>query len=207
MLIIKKQKHVAFTLSEVLIIIAIIGVIASLTIITLNAKIQKFVLKNQIKKNYSYLSQTMQKVMFEIGDNTPENTGGFGWKDINDAIIKNLKIIKICEGNALKSHCIPEYQGLNISQCSGFNENNIYNFSTIYILADGSFLIPYNHDWRSLWLVDVNGMKGPNKASYDLFDVAFDTKDKKLEYRGYGCLNQDKSIKGGLDNFKNLDKW
>lgn len=62
-------------------------------------------------------------------------------------------------------------------------------------------------DWRSLWLVDVNGMKGPNKAGYDLFDVAYDRADKRLEMRGRGCLNQDGAVKGGLDDFKNIDKW
>lgn len=62
-------------------------------------------------------------------------------------------------------------------------------------------------DWRSLWLVDVNGKKGPNKAGYDLFDMSYDSSDKRLTMRGVGCLNQDKSIKGGLDDFKDIDKW
>lgn len=206
MKLIKKNK--GFTLAEVLITLGIIGVVAAMTLPALTNKIEKTVLKSQIKKNYSYLSQVQQKVLFEWGD-ALNISGGFGYKEFNDAMLSSLKIIRKCEKNALAKHCIPKYIGLNVSQCQGFNENNIYNNQPVYILADGSFIIPYNEDWRSLWLVDVNGMKGPNKAGYDLFDVAFDTSNKRLDYKGKGCLNQGNPppVIGGLDSYKDIDKW
>lgn len=201
----------AFTLSEVLITLGVIGIVSAMTMPVILGKIEKYVLKNQIKKSYSMFSQIQQKLLFEFDDvlNNPASgqDSAFGYEAFNTAVIENLKVVKVCKGNALASGCIPKYQGLNISQCSGFNENSVYNKQTVYILSDGSFLIPYNMDWRSLWLVDVNGKKGPNKAGYDLFDMSYDSSDKRLTMRGVGCLNQDKSIKGGLDDFKDIDKW
>ena len=195
----------AFTLAETLITLGIIGVVAALTISVIVGKFQKYTLKVEIKKNYSMLSQIQQKLIFDYADGLTLKDG-FGWADYNKAVIDNLKVIKTCKKNALRDKCIPEYQGLNISACSAFNENNIYNNATVYVLADGSIIIPYNADWRSLWLVDVNGLKGPNKASYDLFQVTLDTLSY-IEYLGRGCINQDSSIKGGLKDFKDIDNW
>ena len=210
------MKHVkkAFTLSEILITIGIIGIIAAMTLPVITSKVEKAILKNQIKKNYSILSQVLQKVMFEYGDGLVIESG-FGFKEFNDAFLSNLKIIQICDKNALSKGCIPKYTGLNISGCPAFNENGVYNNRTVYILNDGSFIIPYNADWRSLWLVDVNGKKGPNKAGYDLFEVILDENTlnpkntKTLRYIGKGCLNQGNPppVKDGLDDFKNIDNW
>lgn len=210
------MKHIkkAFTLSETLITLGIIGIIAAITLLVLTSKIEKTILKNQIKKNYSTLSQVLEKVTFEYGDGLVIESGR-GFKEFNEAFLSNLKIIQICNKNALAKGCIRKYTGLNITGCSAFNENNIYNNSTVYILYDGSFIIPYNMDWRSLWLVDVNGKKGPNKAGYDLFEVTLDENSldiknsKRLRYRGSGCLNQGnpKPVKDGLDDYQNIDNW
>lgn len=197
-----------FTLAEVLVTLGIIGVVAAMTLPVITQKIEKVVLKNQIKKSYSYLSQIQQKVMFEWGD-ALSISDGFGYKNFNDAMLASMKIIKKCERDALAKGCVPRYTGLNITSCSEFNETNVYYNKTVYILADGAIIMPYNADWRSLWLIDVNGLKGPNKAGYDLFDVAFDSSNKRLSFRGKGCLNQGNPppVTGGLDDYKNIDKW
>ncbi|OLA76928.1 MAG: hypothetical protein BHW55_05100 [Candidatus Melainabacteria bacterium 35_41] len=201
------QRRFGFTLAEVLVTLGIIGVVAAMTMPVITSIIEKNVLKSQIKKTYSTLSQVQQKLLYEFDSVLTDSTDVFGYKAFNTAVIESLKIGKVCKGNALASGCVPKYQGLNIISCPAFNENAVYNIQTVYILSDGSILIPYHMDWRSLWLVDVNGMKGPNKAGYDLFDVAYDRANKRLEMRGRGCLNQDGAVKGGLDDFKNIDKW
>ena len=66
-------------------------------------------------------------------------------------------------------------------------------------------LIPYNIGWRSLWLIDVNGKKGPYKAGYDLFEINLES--NKPSMNSYSCLNQDKSIKDGLKNFTEIERW
>lgn len=214
------MKHVkyGFTLAETLITIGVIGLVAAMTLPSIIAGIEKTVLKNQIKKNYSALSQVVQKVLFEFGDGQGVYANsGFGFREFNNAVLNEFKILQVCEKNALAKGCIAEYKGLNVKDCSGFNETNIYNNATVYILYDGSFMIPYHADWRSLWLVDVNGKKGPNKAGYDLFEVRLDeklinpgnSKMSRLRYVSNACLNQGNPppVKGGLDDFKNIDKW
>lgn len=198
----------AFTLAEVLITLGIIGVVAAMTLPVLTQKVEKAILKNQIKKAYSTLSQVQQKIMFEWGD-ALSISEGFGYKEFNSAMIESMKIIRKCEKNSLAQGCVPKYTGLNITQCVGFSENAVYNTQPAYILSDGEIIIPYNEDWRSLWLIDVNGLKGPNKAGYDLFEVAFDSLDKRLEFSGKSCLNQGNPppVQGGLDDYKDIDNW
>ncbi len=56
-----------FTLSEVLITIGIIGIVAAITIPTVTSKIQEFVLKNQFKKFYSTLTQAIFGIQTKNG--------------------------------------------------------------------------------------------------------------------------------------------
>lgn len=111
-------------------------------------------------------------------------------KPLFDAMANNLKVVKRCDGNAFADGCIPDYKGLDTvaksnnsdlsdadatkqtSGCRGFRENNIKTKSTALVLADGSIYITYGtDDWYRypLFLVDINGKKGPNKWGHDLF--------------------------------------
>lgn len=203
------KKRNAFTLAEVLITLGIIGIVAAMTLPALVQKFEKTILKNQIKKTYSMLSQLQQKLLFEWGDALliSENKG---YEQFNNAMIENLKIIKKCDKNALAKNCIPRYRGLNVAGCPAFTEDAVYNRQTVYILVDGQILIPYHNDWRSLWLIDVNGRKGPNKPGYDLFQVTLDDtvngKPGKLSFTN-GCMDANNEIKGGLSNYKDIENW
>lgn len=106
----------------------------------------------------------MQKVLFEFGDGQGVYANsGFGFREFNNAVLNEFKILQVCEKNALAKGCIAEYKGLNVKDCSGFNETNIYENS---------------------------------KMSH-------------LRYVSNACLNQGNPppVKGGLDDFKNIDKW
>ncbi len=104
---------------------------------------------------------------------------------------KNLSIIKKCNGNALKDGCIPKYKGLDtyykdqddslsddyLSQktagCDNWTQKEIENKRIVYVLADGTIIMLYGTG-PSLFAIDVNGLKGPNKWGHDLF--AFGTR-------------------------------
>lgn len=104
---------------------------------------------------------------------------------------KNLSIIKKCNGNALKDGCIPKYKGLDtyykdqddslsdddLSQktagCGNWNQKEIENKRIVYVLADGTIIMLYGTG-PSLFAIDINGQKGPNKWGHDLF--AFGTR-------------------------------
>ena len=200
-----RKNRPAFTLSEVLVTLGIIGVVAAITLPAVLGRIEKLVLKPQIKKAYSMFVQARQKALSDLGYLGSEKLDNFDSYMFNTTVLSNFKIIQTCKGNALSKGCVPKYKGLNIHSCSGFNDNSVYNNQTVYILGDGKILIPYNITWRSLWLIDVNGKKGPNKAGYDLFEMNIETNTPTMT--GYGCLNQDKSIKDGLNNFNDIERW
>ena len=52
----KSKKLVAFTLAEVLITLAIVGVVAAITVPTLVANYQQKALNNQFKKSYAFIN-------------------------------------------------------------------------------------------------------------------------------------------------------
>lgn len=111
---------------------------------------------------------------------------------VSKAILKNLKIVKQCNNKAYEGGCIPDYPGNDTiaqenntgdeplsqyetnkatSGTSGFRKQNILEKSQAFVLADGSILISYGTTFKpSIFAYDINGMQGPNKWGYDLFD-------------------------------------
>ena len=106
------MKRNAFTLAEVLITLGIIGVVAAITLPILIQKQQKMVWVNQLKKEYSVISQVTQKVIADDGVDTWRNTRFYSYH-INEEYdkLKSLaseyyKANKICVSS--ESGCIPE---------------------------------------------------------------------------------------------------
>ena len=117
-----------FTLSEVLITLGIIGIIAAMTLPVIIGKYKFMVLKNQYKKMYSTLSQAYNKSIFDIGGITDcyhvdisnsDAQGKYASKescaDLRAALEKNLKLAKICTTQAANKGCImkDQYKGLD----------------------------------------------------------------------------------------------
>ena len=171
----------AFTLAEVLITLVIIGIVAALTIPTAinNTKDQE--LKSQFAKAYSTITQAIYQT--EMNDFFGYVKCYYGVDGMNadnsectlfyDALAKNLSIQKICNGNSLSDGCIPTYQTYASSGgCGGFSEDIINNSATSFVLSNGQIIIPYSSATgkMALFLVDINGHKGPNTCGKDLFE-------------------------------------
>lgn len=187
-----------FTLAEVLITIGIIGVVAALTLHVLITNYQKNVLKEQFKKTYSVLSQSLNNVVSEYGI-VPEcyyNISSSGaitgsrfveCKIARDIILNNINVVKICENQSYANGCIPKYNGFDdikkennpdmsdddieasMDGIVGFSRNHMLNINPSYVLADGTIIVSYVEIFPLLFAVDINGKKGPNKWGYDLF--------------------------------------
>lgn len=201
---VRRTRSIAFTLAEVLITLGIIGVVAAITLPTVMTKVERNILKQQFKKTYSAYSQNLAKVTYELGGNYEcyygeDEEGNVNGKNgssdcevFHEAFVKNLKIIKKCEGNALAKGCLPKYSKYETSAgCSAFSENAFNVSRTVYVLNDGTLYIPYAN-WVGKFAVDINGKKGPNKPGYDLFAFNISRTPKGL-YRFspndiYGCL-------------------
>mgnify|MGYP005754870797 FL=1 len=192
-----------------LITLGIIGIVAAITLPPVMAKVERNILKQQFKKAYSIYSQAFLKTVNDndgvlscyYAENENEvaiNTGQYikGCAEFYENFAKNLKVIKKCDENALSEGCLPTYPDATITGCPGFSTEALNVTSTVYVITDGSILIPYkdNGTYMPLFAFDINGKKGPNKAGFDLFSLHI-TRTAKGMYRlnanngnGTGCL-------------------
>ena len=190
-----------FTLAEVLITLVIVGVVAAMTIPTAinNSKEQE--LKSQFKKAYSTITQAFNKTEMNdfygyagcyYGDDA-ESSVSTDCRDFFDKLAKNLNIQKVCQGNAKADGCVPVYQSYPVSSgCSGFRESNINNINKVFVLSDGTIIIPFDTTAGAmpLFLVDINGHKGPNAGGKDIFSFSFrKTPDDVPKLREAGCFD------------------
>ena len=211
-------RRVAFTLAEVLITLAIIGVVAAMTIPTLMANYQQKVLNNQFKKTYAMLNQALLNAQSQLGyfprcyyfvDNTtiPVITG---CGELSDKFWTLFKVSKICEGKAFEKGCIPEYEGMDtVANANypdaevpdGYEDYGDYasrgckNFKKNAILNDRTVyvlsdgtIIILYSEYPFLLAVDINGQKGPNKWGHDLFAFLIRFDGNKFKYYGGGCM-------------------
>ena len=170
----------AFTLAEVLITLVIIGVIAALTIPTAINNMQEQELKTQFAKAYSSVSQALYRAemydMFGSAQcyypyNIDTDTNDTGvvteCSKLYTALAKQLNVNKTCAGNAKADGCVPTYQTYSKAGCGGYSEDNINNNNTAYVFPNGQIIIRYYS--MPLFLIDINGQKGPNAYGKDLF--------------------------------------
>lgn len=197
----KCVQKTAFTLAEVLITLGIIGVVAAMTLPSLIADYQKKVYFNQFKRSYSNMFNALKLMQAQIGY-TPQcyytydnPDGGNDHSQVAECEIfyneltKRMNVIKTCKGNAYRDGCIPKYNGVDtiekyhdspsLSGCGGFGQSRILNNSYAFVFNDGSIIFTYQgaYSWASVFAVDVNGKKGPNKWGYDVF--AFSWAERK----------------------------
>ncbi len=158
----------AFTLAETLITIAIIGVVAALTLPTLISKYQKTVLVNQLKASYSVLSQGFKRMYVEEGVDkiTDLLPFGGGRADLareyanltQDLVSKYFKIAR--------EYRYDEYGEYTYSGIGEYGSKQKYSRS--FVLANGAIVYIY----QSTLYVDVNGLKGPNQIARDFFQFS-----------------------------------
>ena len=213
---------------------------AALTLPAIIQNYQKMVIKNQFKKSYSTLMNALRMTEVAFGTQPmcyygDDNVGRpcLEWENGNcikygDALNptnrteecsvfkselkKALKVIKVCESNALANGCIPPYKGKDTmylemnpdateedmnsfsNGVQSWRESNIHTKCESWVLADGTIILWYDKGPR-LFGIDVNGMKKPNKWGYDIF--AFEITShlgKSLWLSAYAMIE-----KGGVD--------
>ncbi len=167
--LITSQKS-AFTLAEVLITLAIIGVVAAMTIPTLISDYQEKVTVTKVKKMYSLLSNAYQMYLV---NNTPEKfpLTEDGATKAFETLKPYLKISKDC-GTISGRGCI--YDNVYLKKAGSIGEN--MSSQPIYykfLLTDGSAMAIRGVNNTSLnnmiIYLDTNGPAGPNKYGVDTF--------------------------------------
>lgn len=164
-----------FTLAEVLITLAIIGVVASLTIPSVVQNYKKTQTVTQLKKAYSALANTTNLAIAEHGPIIGWDVGdysGSGSVDFTDKyLIPYLKVSKNCK-DSTTGLCKFEYNALNKAYSSTFGAS-----LARFYLNDGTFIAVSYHNSSEPYpcnnyidiYIDINGQKKPNTYGKDLF--------------------------------------
>ena len=137
-----------FTLAEVLITLAIIGVVATLTIPSVIVRTQQQEFKTAAKKAYSVLSQAVQ--LTEVKDGYTFADEGY----FIEALIKNMNVVKVEDGRI--GYSLP-----NAAFALAIGPS--YGEGIIFYTADGmAYGVDMINQWGAGFIVDVNGDKGPS---------------------------------------------
>ncbi|MDD3150178.1 MAG: prepilin-type N-terminal cleavage/methylation domain-containing protein [Candidatus Gastranaerophilales bacterium] len=167
-----------FTLAETLIVIAIIGIIASIATPMLFGTTSDAELKVAYKKVYADLSQATMHAVFDLGGTFVGTITGND-NSIRDAYLPYFNVIKSCDDNHTLGECwhsTGDWFYLN-----GNSVNNIYHVYDTYngsglILNNGMLIkfVTYSSCTANACgdiLIDVNGFKNPNTVGKDIFRV------------------------------------
>lgn len=184
------KQYYGFTLSEVLITLGIIGIVAAMTLPGLIKDYNKKVIALKIKKIYTVLQNGTNLSISQNGDlkdwygeNAFQNGFDGAYKLYSLFIKPYYNIMSECvEGaNNVSGYKKCGYKENRISTFDGRLSVNVSNAKIPVVLNDGSILIfsPIKADlsssgsgvWAYYWLVyyDVNGGKMPNRLGKDIF--------------------------------------
>ncbi|MBR1424343.1 type II secretion system protein [bacterium] len=193
------MKRFGFTLSEVMITISLLGVVAALTIANVGYSIQHKARVSQFQTAYSNIETALANIENEKGGPyacyycaNAEDVGKFGLdrktagsynsevgcssvrddtacENLKNDLLRHLGVSHHCNTNAVSEGCLPaNYPKTGITNC--FNEN--YTKVKAHVLDNSMVLIesPRTQDKGiSVFAIDVNGRKGPNKWGQDIF--------------------------------------
>jgi len=199
-------RRAAFTLAEVLITLAVIGVVAALTIPSL--------VENHNAKAWSTAKDLWQKKLVEVTRRMNVDgvmTGYSTTEDYFDTFKKYVKVIKTCDNSDINTCYSPkvvstgkngeievETSGLKTANDLGLKDFGTNTMS--FVIADGTTVImaynpkcpevdPFSQEAQSGqvgcmgMMIDVNGKKGPNRVGKDIQlseGVAFSTCDNPI---------------------------
>ena len=175
------KRFFAFTLSEILITLGIIGIAAAFTLPILMQQYQKKVILTQLKKNYSILQNWVRKA--ETAEELPMNKWPTGAEmNIDEywdiyikpyfAQVKQCPDMKACGYNSNYNTEEEREQFTAMLWLPGTNSTRV-----LFQLGDGTVIfLPRNYDssdgklvYVSYFYVDVNGPSGPNTYCKDVF--------------------------------------
>ena len=191
-------KRCAFTLAEVLITLAIIGVVAALTIPTVMHKIQQQELYSRFMKAYNTLSNVQMQLKTEgLVDDISFAAQGGGTAYTMNKILDLLKYTVKCQSG--DSQCFRKIP-LNTKTLSGYDTQPVSKFRsqlTLYSMPDGidfqitdySMMPSASRYIRGYMMVtDINGAeKGPNVSGRDRFTFFFHPYQKTIGFNNTTC--------------------
>ena len=217
------SKAAAFTLAEVLITLAVIGIVAALTLPGL--------IQNHNEKAWSTAKDLWEKKLTETVRRMNVDgvmTGHDSTEDFMNTFKNYMKVIKTCDKDDINKCYSPkivttgkddaleeiETNGLTSASSMGLKEWQTNTNTMSFVVADGTTVImayqpecPYADPIEDTgsqvscmaYMVDVNGKKGPNRVGKDIqlsSGVAFSTCDNPI---GDMCFSTDFAANTPID--------
>lgn len=189
----KNKKSFGFTLSEVMIALTLIGVVASLTVTNISYSIQSKARLSEFKAAYSKLDTALNIINNDssiyrcyscLSDEENKNYGTkscsaevkTGCVIFREKFLKNLGVMRECETDPAQEGCLPKigYPLTGIPNCFNTAPTRAYVLDNSMILFQDT-----TSDTSPLFALDVNGKKGPNKWGQDLFTFTVAANDVK----------------------------
>ena len=194
----KKSLYTAFTLAEVLIVLAVIGIIAAISIPTLLQNIDNKQNKTAWKKAFADLSQVNLQILQENNGNIKgvftDKSDGQATENLKNAFASKLNVVKNCSGTPLlyggsghgasKEGCwhmgvgaVRFLNGQNQLTEADFTEEGpgliLSNGALIRFIVEKSDCSQTAGNYKRCGhiAVDVNGFKKPNTIGKDIFFV------------------------------------
>ena len=179
----------AFTMSEVLITLGIIGIVAAMTLPSLIGNYQKKQTVAQLKKFYSVMSQAINRAEIDYGDVKYWDFGK------NNETIKFFNLYLRPYLNIMKTYEVGEfpsditYYCISGGSCTSYGD---VDGNPKFVLSDGTMIISTDFFVDATGkvpginvLVDINGFKGPNRYGRDVFAFSIQH-EKKFVPAGIG---------------------
>ena len=190
------KKLCAFTLSELLLALTIVGVIAVLTVPVIVNNIQNRMFTTKLRNFVTEIEQLAQQELIKHRTRNLRNTDFSNpSKFLSD---KHFAIVKSCSSTAKKDCWKITATGKDKVIYKTLNKNNFDNpigttFNTINtIMLKNGIMFKYtyvdnspdlNGGTSALFYIDINGNEKPNILGRDFFVVYLDTKGKVIDRR------------------------
>jgi len=196
-----------FTLAEVLITLAIIGVVAAITIPSIKLNADRNATVEKIKKHYNSFSSALNLAIAEHGaleawDYTTERNGEDADRIFKTYFAPHLQIIKYCgTQKGCWADTVYKYgNGDNYDNLDTINERTkgILSDGTLFSFRTGTcFADPPNSSKNDCgaFYIDVNGFKAPNRFGHDVFEFwIFDDGILEFPYSGKKAYYTDENL-------------
>ncbi|MCM1339610.1 MAG: type II secretion system GspH family protein, partial [Muribaculaceae bacterium] len=191
-----RGQKAAFTLAEVLITLAIIGIVAAMTIPNLMTNYKKRATVARVKAAYSIFSQAVKLSVEENGEVS-------GWDFSNPSVVAEKYITPYMTGVTKQKKSLLNYPMRTLSS-QGIPANNIYldwswniTATPIFQLQNGMFFVFANsNDGYPTITVDINGADKPNIVGIDGFVFWIEPKSSSVVPAGYNCSREGILSKG-----------
>jgi len=188
------NKKFAFTLSEVMVTLSLIGFIATMTLSTVGASIQQRAREAEFRTAYSKMEAAIRSMTYDEGKiyncyACPSNAskGLYGLSvvgctekstqcdDFADMFVRAMGATHFCETNPITEGCLPD----NYPKAPGGGCFSNFTTGKAYVLDNSMIIIFDGDNSLKLFAVDINGRKGPNKWGQDIFTFSLFAKDSK----------------------------